>query len=178
MMRMVLGAILLLSFLSGCATTYQKSGFSGGFSELQLKGDIWRIRFAGNGYASYETVQTYWLNRCAELALQQGYDGFEILSDLRLTMHVSPEHMAAGADGARAEQAQMIFIPMDTGPKPAIEADIKLLHGEITSMPPRLFNARKLKEALAPHVSDKKCAMGNVCPHPHDYIYGKGEAGL
>jgi hypothetical protein len=173
-LRSILALVLVLPLLGGCATTYQKSSVTGGFSEQQLEGDIWRVRFAGNGFVSHESVQSYWLYRCAEVALEKGYGGFEILSDVRLTLLAPPEQLMAGTQ-AGMQPTQFIYIPMDTGPKPAIEADIRLLKGEVEPAPPRVFNAQVLLDALRPHVEGEKCSGGNVCPHPHTYIYGAGK---
>ena len=45
-----------------------------------------RVRFVGNGFTTRETAQVYWLNRCAELAADKGFAGFEILSDIHFVM--------------------------------------------------------------------------------------------
>ena len=55
----------------------------GGFSVLELRADVWRVTFGGNGYTTTETAQTYWLNRSADLTLEKGYNAFEILSDMQ-----------------------------------------------------------------------------------------------
>jgi hypothetical protein len=171
-MKLILCFLMTLATLSlsGCATTYQKSGLTGGFRQTNIEGDIWRIEFGGNGYATYETVQTYWLYRCAELSLEKGFDGFEILSDISLTMTFPAEQLS---DAPRTEKVQMIYIPMDMGPKPSIEADVQFLHGPIQAAPPRRFDARQLKATLEPLITGKKCSMGNICPHAHKYIYGE-----
>jgi hypothetical protein len=70
--------------LSACAaypTPYQPVGLrgapaSGGFSELQLESNRFRVNFAGNSYTRRETVENYLLLRAAELTLSQGYDWF------------------------------------------------------------------------------------------------------
>ncbi|MBI1684701.1 CC0125/CC1285 family lipoprotein [Caulobacter hibisci] len=69
--------------LSACATAtpYQPAvpgqKASGGFSELRLEGDRYRVTFAGNSLTGRETVERYLLYRAAELTTQQGYDWFE-----------------------------------------------------------------------------------------------------
>jgi hypothetical protein len=72
--------ILCLFILYGCATPYQPEGFRGGYSDLLLEGDTFRVSFRGNGYTSADTVETYLLYRCAELAVQRGFDYFVIAS--------------------------------------------------------------------------------------------------
>lgn len=78
--------------LASCATPYQQAGLTGGAEVRELRPDVYRVTFQGNGYTTRETVQVYWLNRCAELALEKGFAGFEILSDVRFVMrHQPPE---------------------------------------------------------------------------------------
>jgi hypothetical protein len=171
-------AICLLMLLGGCATDYQKSGLTGGYTDLQLNGDIWRVRYGGNGFTSYETVQTYWLNHCAEMALEKGYDGFEILSDVHLTLDL-PVEILDSSDPLRKVHSTYvpIYIPSGGGaPPPHIIADIRLLHGDVRDTPPRQYGAASLKKRLEPIVNGKKCDNGNVCPHVHDYVYGAADA--
>jgi hypothetical protein len=78
-----LAAAAALVGLAACetATPYQPlapgSAQSGGYSEVKLEQDRWRVTFAGNSMTSRETVETYLLYRAAELTLAQGYDWFE-----------------------------------------------------------------------------------------------------
>ncbi|HEY9217672.1 MAG TPA: hypothetical protein VIO94_06465 [Phenylobacterium sp.] len=81
-----LAAILVLGAgLTACATAtpYQPNipgqPVSGGFSEIRLEPDRFRVTFAGNSLTSRETVEGYLLFRAAELTLQQGADWFEIV---------------------------------------------------------------------------------------------------
>lgn len=72
--------LTLLAFvlLTGCATSYQKMGFSGGFEETQLGPDKWRVSFSGNGYTRGSRATDLALLRCADLTLQQGFKYFVI----------------------------------------------------------------------------------------------------
>jgi len=169
----VLLCVVLMLLVSGCVTPYAHMGFPGGYREKDMGRNVWRITFAGNGYTSFETVQTFWLYRCSEVALQKGYTGFKILSDVRLTMTVSSDQLIADSSVPVLRPAQMIFIPMDTLPKPAIEADVLFLNGEIEHKPPKVFDAKILKEALEKYVKPdgKKTDGKNVKPHVHDYLY-------
>jgi hypothetical protein len=154
-------AAVALCALAACATPYQSSGTTGGSSDKELEPGIWRVVYGGNGYTSRETVQVYWLYHSAELALAKGYDGFEILSDVRFV-------------GTRIEVAAggAVYVPIYTGDanKPSIEGDIRLLKQPIDPAPPKIFSARPLKEALERHVTGEKCSLGNVCPHVHRYL--------
>ena len=68
--------------LVSCATPYQDYGVLGGLDAKELRPNVDRVSFQGNGLTTRESVQVYWLNRCAELAIEKGYAGFEVLSDM------------------------------------------------------------------------------------------------
>jgi hypothetical protein len=72
--------------LGSCAMPYAEESLMGGFSVKELRPDVYRVGFQGNGLNSQESVQTYWLYRCAGLALEKGFAGFEILSDMHFVM--------------------------------------------------------------------------------------------
>jgi hypothetical protein len=50
---------------------------SGGYSDVRLEADRWRVTFQGNDLTSRQTVENYLLYRAAELTVSQGYDWFE-----------------------------------------------------------------------------------------------------
>ena len=78
MKNLILVATMAL-FLQGCATSYQKSGFSGGYSETQLDENVFNVSFRGNGYTGRERVADFTLLRSAELMLEHGYNYFAVI---------------------------------------------------------------------------------------------------
>jgi hypothetical protein len=151
--------------LSGCATGYHGSSIDGGYSAKEVEPGIWRVGFSGNGFTTPESVQTYWLYRSAELALEKGFDGFDILSNLRL-VGVPPAnplvHLAKGGT--------IIFVPgVGVGSRSSLEGDIQLIKRPFEPAPPKVFDAAALKERLEPYVTGQKC-NDNVCPHVHHYL--------
>ena len=68
--------------VAGCATPtpYQPNvrgaAQSGGYSEIRLEPNRFRVTFSGNSLTSRETVESYLLYRSAELTVAQGYDWF------------------------------------------------------------------------------------------------------
>ena len=190
----VIGLIAMLGV--GCTTAYQKAGLTGGFVETDLGKNAWRVTFSGNGYTSYETVQTFWLYRCCEIALDKGFDGFEILSDIRLSMLISYDRLCMSSEGDQKPTAihaiyspmsdsaslslchggggvVIVPMPMVEAPinKPSIVADILLLKAPISEKVPKVFDARKLKAALDPYVDGPIKKGGNVKPHLHEYLF-------
>lgn len=81
---LLLGAAALALALGGCATStpYQPASasnrVSGGYSEVRLAPDRYRVTFSGNTLTSRDKVEGYLLYRAAELTPQQGYDWFLI----------------------------------------------------------------------------------------------------
>ncbi len=77
--------VIFAAVLTGCATAYQKQGFTGGFSETQLGENIFRVTFKGNAYTSRERVSDFTLLRSAELALENGFKYFIIVDSEKYT---------------------------------------------------------------------------------------------
>ncbi len=70
--------LVLLTLLTSCATAYQKTGISGGFSETQLGENVWKVTFRGNGYTREERASDLALLRCADLTLKNGFSYFAL----------------------------------------------------------------------------------------------------
>ena len=88
MIRSLITTILLLGLsllMSGCATGYSESGFTGGYEETQLNPDVFRVSFKGNAYTSMDRAADFTLLRSAELALENGYPYFIIVDDKQWT---------------------------------------------------------------------------------------------
>lgn len=77
-------AIGLLS-LNACVspTPYQAASLtapsSGGYSQIKIEENRYRLKFAGNSQTARDTVENYMLYRAAELTLDQGYDWFSLV---------------------------------------------------------------------------------------------------
>lgn len=71
--------------LAACATPtpFAPIGMShgnGGYSEQRIADDRYRVMFTGNAFTSRERVENFLLYRAAQLTLQQGYDGFTMVT--------------------------------------------------------------------------------------------------
>lgn len=76
---------ILTTFFTGCATSYQSGGFTGGYTETQLAPDVFRVVFKGNGYTSPERAQDFSMLRAAELALQTGFTHLAVINERNST---------------------------------------------------------------------------------------------
>ena len=94
MLLRVMFLILILSILQiGCATTYQKDGFTGGYDETQLSENMWRVGFSGNAYTGTTRTQDFLMYRNAELTKEKGYKYVLVksdASDVKTSMHTTP----------------------------------------------------------------------------------------
>lgn len=165
-LRLVLAA-LAAGFVTACASSYSPQSLTGGYTDKELSPTLYWVSYAGNGYTTAETVQTYWLHHCAELTLAKGYDAFE-LADNRIEL-------------TQARPTLLVRIAQRSDPltdysrynKPWLEGQIRLLKKPFRPNPGRVFDAAALKAYLDPYVSGPKCD-GNVCPHVHSYLYPPG----
>jgi hypothetical protein len=71
-MRLVLPLLATL-LVAGCATKYQPSAASGGFTETRLSENTWRVSFRGNAATRSDRTDDLALLRAADLAVQNGY---------------------------------------------------------------------------------------------------------
>lgn len=81
--------IIFTLLIYGCATTYQKHSFTGGYDETQLDANVFKVTFNGNGYTSRQRTTDFVLLRSAELTLENGYSYFIIIDSSQYSTNVS-----------------------------------------------------------------------------------------
>jgi hypothetical protein len=87
-----LAVVIAVILMAGCATGYQSSdeSITGGFSEIRLAPETWRVLVEGNGMTSRSAAEKILMRRCAELTLEQGKRYFVLEShDAWLARRVS-----------------------------------------------------------------------------------------
>jgi len=77
--KKAIGVLICVLFVQGCATTYKSIGRQGGYSEIQLDENIFKVSFSGNGHTSIERSEDFTLLRSAELTLNNGFKYFTIV---------------------------------------------------------------------------------------------------
>ncbi len=88
---LICGLVAAAMAISACTTMtpYQEDRpgqqVSGGYSEVPLGNDRYRVNFAGNSLTARDRVEGYLLFRAAELTVRDGYDWFLIID--RFTEH-------------------------------------------------------------------------------------------
>ena len=77
----ILPALTLFAvvILAGCATPYGPHQIAGGYSDVRIQNDVFRIVFDGNGFIHKSAVDYYALVRAAEITVQNGRDYFRVL---------------------------------------------------------------------------------------------------
>lgn len=137
--RLVL-ALMAMMLLSGCATKYQASGLSGGFTETQLDANVFRVTFNGNASTPSERAADFALLRSAELTLQHGYRYFAVmdaLSEVATSTYTTPKQTYTAASvnayGSMAQGSAQTYTTGGqtyTAHKPSSTNTIVLLHGK------------------------------------------------
>lgn len=75
---------LILSFaLLGCVmpTPYAPNTGGGGYTEIQIDRNHYRVKFDGNSQTAKDRVWNFWLYRCAELTKAKGFSYFSLETD-------------------------------------------------------------------------------------------------
>lgn len=88
---MVRSLLLVIASLlmGGCATGYQPTSLSGGYSETQLSETAFQVSFSGNAYTPSERASDFALLRCADIALERGFPLFVLVDSSGSTSYSS-----------------------------------------------------------------------------------------
>jgi hypothetical protein len=169
--KLLNGVALIISItLVGCgsikpfqSTQYQQAGvFANGWHIHDLSFDRYEVEYSTTGGSDFLSTQTYWLYRAAELTLEKGFDGFEILpatgDDLKYWIPCPNVKLHCWYDKF-------------TGATFSVKSNIRLLKQPISKVPKQTFDARFLKAKLDPIVSGARCgATEKICKHSLDYL--------
>ncbi len=171
--------------LTACATAtpYQPNipgqKATGGYSELRLETNRFRVNFQGNTLTSRETVEGYLLFRAAELTVQQGYDWFAMVdrnTDRESRTYVDPDPLYSPWYGGGyswwrpswryygSPYGWRTWDPFWGGPFWANRVDVRTVDrfeasaevlmgkGEKPANDPKAFDARAVMENLRPRI--------------------------
>lgn len=93
---------LLIAAFAGCSTPYQSKGFRGGFTEMRLAPDVFRIRFSGNGYTSGQCAEDFALLRACQLCLSNQFSCFALMkshSEVKSYTYTTPLSVTTTTSG-------------------------------------------------------------------------------
>lgn len=171
-------AIILMTGCANTNTKYQpKNWYHDGYSEEKISDSIYKVSFLGR-LTDFLTIQTYWLLRASDLAIENGYDGFQITPvQFDSTGNTSASHRANCPD-LDIVCTQYIYSPYwkeATG-------EIHLLKGSIKPIPKTVFNAHLLKASIE-NVIKNDCGnpdslllpTSRICPHNKSYLSGNAD---
>jgi len=102
--------------LAGCATPYASSGITGGYSEVKVTDRLLQVHFTGNGYSTSETIQTFALYRCAELARDAKKPYFVLYDSLNAAARGIPS-MKPRVGTLGGKPAAFAFLALEDAPK-------------------------------------------------------------
>jgi hypothetical protein len=179
-MHRVLTAALLTGALAlaSCATPtpYQalvtNGPSSGGYSDLKISSDRYRISFQGNSVTERDTVERYLLYHAAEVTLRDGYDWFMLANrrtDTKSSRFITPEpgFGAWQPQWYYAGRGRWALIPSfdpfwggayesDDITRYKADAEILLGHGKKPADNPAAFDAHEVSANLAPTIARPK----------------------
>jgi hypothetical protein len=109
--------LFVLLVVTGCGavkeSTYRPLDYSGGYREVQLDVDTYKVEFLGNDFTSSVVAGDYALLRSADVCLAAGYPYFSQLSGAQ------SEHLSGGYGIVAAQGRATYFIKCEkekTGP--------------------------------------------------------------
>jgi hypothetical protein len=96
----LVGLMGLIGLVAGCATEYtQKTAFSdGGFSDVELQPNYFRVKFEGNSLTPLEQAEEFSMLRAGELCLSRGAK-YMVLSN-RNAQHIISRYIPATSTSA------------------------------------------------------------------------------
>ena len=105
------------TLLAGCASPYGPAGERGGYIDRQVSENVWRVGYFGNSSTSRDQVLKYWLNRCAELTVQNGFGYFSLMREKASSVpgyDVNPQEHArmSGRFGPHVPTRTILYFPV------------------------------------------------------------------
>jgi TonB family protein len=168
--RMTLG-VLAAVLLSACATSYQSGGFTGGYTEKKISDSAYVVTFGGNGFASKDRIYYFWMYRCAELTLQNGFALFQIRANQAAALSSPPEPSVRPAvyrteDGASLIKTKSgggaVIVTGGYGGGPAkwtYSGTVLMYPAPLPSELVWAVDARAVLEALKPYIDSNGAAL-------------------
>jgi len=121
--------VLFTLGLCGCATGYQSSSFSGGYTDSLTGNNTAIVSFKSNAFTSMEETRRYAMRRAAEVTLQNGFDYFLIEGDNQYLKN----QQLSGSVNCTTIGYSTTCTPIGGGSvsKPRVQLDIRMFKGDL-----------------------------------------------
>ncbi len=118
----------LIALVAGCAAKYHAAETgSSGYRDIQVKPGVYYVEYTESANRKWEVIHQFALKRCAEIAKQQGYKYFDVLSKDEKTVFLesdvdqlviqtaqisqtySPVHSTVPTEGKKVEGRRVVY---------------------------------------------------------------------
>ena len=157
-MKKLIYLFVMVVLLSGCATGYQRQGFTGGYTDMKLQDDIFKVSFRGNAYCHQERAEDFVLLRSAEVALENGYKYFIIIDEksrINTSSYTTPvTATTTGTANVYGNQANYYGTTYYSGGqtyyfhKPSMTNTIKCFKEKPTNISGMVYDAEQIKNNI------------------------------
>lgn len=153
----ILASVFALALLAACAQTPTVYGPASaiqsgiGYDSIRIEEDRWRVSFTGGPSASTAEVERLALRRAGEIALENGYDWFEVVdrrineegensSPVRVGGSVGQSWGSRGRGGTSVG----IGISLSPGQEQRTHVSLEIIAGTGEPRPDRAYDARSV----------------------------------
>jgi hypothetical protein len=149
---LILTTGIVAGLLSSCATGYNPSGFTGGFSDTKLAPNVAMVHFDGNGFTSDMRAAQMLLLRAADVTLQSGYRFFvvnDVADQSSNTGFMTPGYANTtfGQGFANTTFLAPTYIPIHK-PAGTVTITMGISQKELSSFNKRIYDAAYLRVSL------------------------------
>lgn len=148
-MKRFLFTATAIFLLAGCSTAYGPMGFTGGVQAVQITSDTYQIEARGNANTSPAAIQQFVLLKAAETALENGYEGFDLIGAQNASTSgsiVHPGMSQAYSNGAGGYYGFGAPSYVNHVTKPAVIVAVRMIRNANSAS----FNAKEIANNLGP----------------------------
>jgi hypothetical protein len=165
--------------IGGCAaTSYKSRGLGGGYSETKISDTEYVVSFDGNGLATRTRVHYFWVYRCAQLTLKQGYSLYVLKPPQAESRSLSPDsgvqpavyRQDRGGSIVKTGGGVFIFIPVPANTSPqarwTYSGTISMFNKPLSRQQPWAIDAQEVVNVLKPYIASN----GSIEPPAEGYL--------
>lgn len=102
-MKTLLSLVATTLFMSGCAVYGPNNFFTGGYNDVRLAPDVFRITFQGSAWSGAQNAQDLAILRAADITVKNGFSYFAVMTSADGALNASfttPGQLVATGYGA------------------------------------------------------------------------------